>query len=407
MFATAKADATVCLRCQFHSIFRQTRPGQRISRVAPEARSQQRRQSNRSGGSEVRQHGEPRISDNGGYYKKRISLFRGSKGRRAREAYEPLSIKSLGSDSEIIVLRDVETPEKEPLERQDDAEVASEQVQRPSEGSDLAVITGEEQPAPSQEEVNAAIDEHRPNQDVLTRKEFEVAARVLMESYTVLQLSRYLREELSNLNNSYGSNQVTEKPHLTRMINSTPWRLGTSPISVPLPMRKSDSHQLSARLSRKRAFIDKIFRDVWKVSVEDEAEANGELELLLTQDQWDLLHTKGTPELFDIMRSNTFHQRSRLQRDKLRLRVTGPRAEAEDIARLIEDAFWKSRHLNIFLEPLEGKGRVDAALLDKNSTFTVAQIKDIMKVTSTHIRVNRQTRVVRLVKNLILKPCRG
>ena len=331
-----------------------------------------------------------------------LGKIRRNRGSRQREASQPLSIKSLGQDSEVIVLRDIPKRQgrhehgHERLIEVADAQDAAKRLT----AEDIESLFGKQRP-PKQEEVNTAIEELRPREEVLSREDFDKSVRKLLMSFSLSQLARYLNSRVpaSSLypGNTTGHTKAVSLEGV-QQVNRTKWYGGQTDLTVPVNPASRSAQAGKSSGSRRHSVAENIHRLLWNIQVEEEARTLGELELLLTPAQWGLLHTRDATGLFSVMRSRKFYQNSRFERDRDRgaIRIIGPRAEADNIGNLFEDAFRDAKSISVNLKPF-------ADAVDQNingglsQTFSSDQLKRIMTATKTHIYLNVKRESVRRI----------
>ena len=423
MLALQSQGAKTCLRCRLRQFFRQaSRTG-----IHPEGgitRHDLQRRFASDGGEGVQEHtvNVRRVGGPAGGGKE----GRNRKGQRARQRQTStaLQIKSLGRESQIIVLRDI-------VEKagQQDGERTIDNIQQSAKELNLSLSTEEvaalllkKEPPPKPAEVDAAIEDHRPQEDVLSRQAFDVAVRALLASYNANQLNQYLhkhapRHALKKQKKKKPGDSV--KTQAINVVNKTAWYGGKTKITIPIaphsrpsqtgqdvPTTKPsiDAKDIAAtRRSgptidaaiRKRSIAENIFRLAWKVQLEEEAEEVGELELLLSPEQWVLLHTRNATDLFRVMRSRTFYQNSSFERDGDRgaIRIVGPRSEAEDIAGLFDAAFKSIKSIDVNLGPLSNV-IARAGLRALEQVFTSESLRAVTSITGTSIHYDAVKKAV-------------
>lgn len=304
--------------------------------------------------------------------------------------YQPLEINSLGRRTEILMLKDLpnspeyiahSTPKRDPTEK-----ISATDIE--------AILNDEETSKPA--EILEAIREHKPFEDILPRASFFAKVNTLANSFTPSQLATFIKTELTAQTRQQIKSQIaaSESPVPIKLgpiakVKRSPWRPKsttetqagmTEPVANPEPPQQQSSRR---RTSHKgRASAEKVMRLIWKVQVEEEANAVGRTSIALTPEQWALLQTKDAEDLFSIMRSGKFYRNTRLERSPNEtLRIIGPRAEAESIAQLVESAFHRAVSISIDLGPLTPAQRL-ALRVSQN-------LADIMSVTKTHITTTR------------------
>lgn len=394
MFASARSDATVCLRCQLRRALRQIShgPHDSIGRVQRPAY-----------GTIAGDKRYPHQEDNDNHDSKDLiyrhfrNVWRRS-GRLQREESKPIAIKSLGKDSEVIVLRDV-LRDRHGLSDQDVSKV-EEVLRSPSQtllATEIEAMASKKQKTPKRDEVNTAIEENKPQEEVLDQADFDKVVENLMNGYTTSQLLRYLRSKRPKA--------TKKKPHTEQLPNSkasdlidnlvtVPWKALKTEDGLPPPSKALPPHRINAK---KRAAVETILREAWDVKIEEESEALGTLELVLSPRQWGLLRTRTASDLFAVMRSKSLHQRSRLEwnREKGAIQIVGPYSEAQDIAGLIQKAFGEVKTHFIWLKDLEQGFGGEEPDRSYDLVLTEQLRRTLMSATSTYIVFDESKRHVR------------
>lgn len=421
MFAPARLDVTLCLRCQLRRTLyhitssaapNPTRPRcslqHRYSPGFPSFSTSTSAFASAEDGSAPRTFKITRPLRSHG-------RLRGKKGAEQREASEPLAIGTLGRPSEVIILRDVV---KRPKDAGEDGlkEEASPSVEESPAGyrmtaKEIESFAIKEQQVSGQEDVNASIEEIRQSlkgETMLPKADFHRAAKAMAGSYNVAQLSRYFNIQIA----SHVSHEDTvpvipvQMEGKVQQITRTQWHRGTTPIE----RRLSKTAQLGFvnRRSTKAWIVDKILRDIWGVQVEEEIDAVGELEILLQPSQVALLQIQGwhlslhaysavtycslgiPPQLGEALTSTMFYRRSTVQSypPDNALRITGPPNEVEARASLIEAAFQRAQEEVMRLKRFS----TSLGILSSPKTFTHVFSDDtvatVSRLSQTHLEVD-------------------
>lgn len=401
MFLRPTAHATPCLRCrQWHL------PAAYVARNA-NFQSTARRRYEHDGATAVAESAREIVSNDSPasdaepaqvhVHRTRSASFdthgqiRRINGRMRKQMYQPLEINSLGRRTEILMLKDLpenpeyiahSTPKRDPTEK-----ISATDIE--------AILNDEETSKPA--EILEAIREHKPFEDILPRASFFAKVNTLANSFAPAQLATFIKTQLTAQTRQQIKNQIaaSESPVPIKLgpiakVKRSPWRPKsttetqagmTEPVANPEPPQHQSPRR---RTSHKgRASAEKVMRLIWKVQVEEEANAVGRTSIALTPEQWALLQTKDAEDLFSIMRSGKFYRNTRIERSPTEtLRIIGPRAEAESIAQLVESAFHRAVSISINLDPLTPAQRL-ALRVPQNLT-------DIMSATKTHITTTRQ-----------------
>ncbi|KAF4552974.1 Hypothetical protein D9617_8g049870 [Elsinoe fawcettii] len=318
----------------------------------------------------------------------------GRKGRRQRADAERLKIKSLDQESSIIVLRDV--PEEPSEQTEKKVQLAEDEAESGSIGDDQKVdiekllVKGG---TPRESEIFAAIEQHRPEERQLNRTAWDTKKKALASAHTAQQLRKYLtkhHKQTPSVEEQARSKEtsVEDKSRLYKDIKVTPWFRSRTPVTEPLSLEATES-TLKLTTSKKVELVDQVFRRVWNVQPIEEQDTTGELEILLTSSQWDVLQTRSAKDLFGVLRKGAFFRRIRLYHDPERgaLRIRGPRKEAEALVLHFRQAFDAAVMFRVMLEPLQ-------PLLPTSPEKTLAKftpriMQDITRMTGAHVSVSR------------------
>jgi len=347
-----------CLRCQL----RQVLAGLRAQRLpAPPRRLRQlsTTANHRQDESEAQLERRPRSRNaDRDYVYRHIhpeGRIIGKPGRRQRQSSGQLATNSLGKPSEVILIHDVvEEPKQQrrlvvAQAKEDDAETSS----TPLSAEDIeAAITGKRQ-TPEQEEVNASIDELRPEGNVVETSEFGKLSKTLLDSYNARQLARYLLQSLSSAPASPPAQTPARKKDKSVPVDlhATQWRPGRTSLEERigrLSFTKSDLGTTKARL------IDQIMRLAWDVTIYSEEQQLGELELYLKPWQMKMLFDlkfDGKPGFESFIESPLLRRTTdvRPYRPDNVLRITARRRDAEEVVRKIHKKFASVRQLDMNL----------------------------------------------------------
>lgn len=394
MSVPAVRSAFTCARCRSHGLLR--RDLLALSRPNPWSGPQRRLASSEvdvdnseqsSGRTNDRQYDWRIISPHGKVV--------GRRGRRQRQRTEPLKIKSLDQDSEVIVLRDIA---EEPYEAREEKEPPSDdEADKPAtsvtgQDTENLLVKGT---TPKESELFAAIEQHRPKEQDINLKQWREKQRGLANAHNAPQLRQYLRKHqiqektptVARKSKTPAMKTIDQSKLDNTHILVTPWFKTVTNSKTALPL---EAEQLvsAKRVSNKQDLVDQIFRTVWKARPVEELDAKGELEIILQPNQWKLLQTRDATNLFRVLRKGVFYQRVKLDHDSLRgaLRVYGPQEEAESFAQLVKEAFQSSVHRRISVAELTGilSCSADQAL----QKFTRTQLKRLEEMTRTVISAN-------------------
>jgi hypothetical protein len=186
----------------------------------------------------------------------------------------------------------------------------SKQEEAPKQ-NDIFASWQEENSTPEQGEVNAQIEGLRPKLSTdpsdsdgdlyLSIKEYQRLHEVLYNGFTGPQLSRYFADSTGIVTTGDDENVIQgliKASGTNKSANhQTEWRPGTSPISTRLPGGNAGmlTRTTKQRGGSKRLLVDQILRRAWHISLIEEIEAPGELEISLKRWQLSLLFAGGRP----------------------------------------------------------------------------------------------------------------
>lgn len=211
------------------------------------------------------------------------------KGKRVRQRKADLGMKRMDEDADILVLH--EAPE--PADEARPPETLLEPIAVPDI---LSSLQHDNAPATA-EDVARQLDSLRPARasadepHYVTTAEFVKLVGALTRGFTATQLSRYYSAAKSIRQDAL----VGVVKAAVRATRRSEWHPTTTSIEKRLPgvetMLKKPA--LKPRSIRKATLVDKILRDVWKLQLLEEIEAEGELELRLKEHELKLLHAGG------------------------------------------------------------------------------------------------------------------
>jgi hypothetical protein len=201
----------------------------------------------------------------------------GFRGRELREKHSVLDVDTLGTKSEVIVLRDAgllfrSRPEIE--------EVTAEPV-------DILERVNAERGLPSWAEIVHNIDELRPTTQVLSTEEFKSVERMLHDGFTSSQLMKYMEGFETALKESDVESKGGQQYDL--------WTLGWMP-GISETSNAFDEDALRGYISEaytpKQRLVLQLLRLCWNVEVAEVIEDMGEIELHLNNLELELLISK-------------------------------------------------------------------------------------------------------------------
>jgi len=223
----------------------------------------------------------------------RLRKRKGKAPLRATTARLEGGVKTLGDDSEIIVLKEVG---EGPSEENATSEILPATLQ---EAINLAEALQQEKNPISPSEIVQQLDSLRPKTDLDTNEPHYVSqtayvklSRRLLRGFTGQQLSQYYSITKGVKRKEVGNEVIAGLKELQsqakRPAERSEWHPGTTQINLRLP--GLDVHRRSQRKAvSKHLLVDQILRDLWKLVLLEEIEAPGELELLLKPWQLTLL----------------------------------------------------------------------------------------------------------------------
>jgi len=305
----------------------------------------------------------------------------------------------LGQESEVIVLRDV--PDQPKLKHQAE-KVISFQATADSAHSmtaeEIEALFKKQKPA-KRDEIEKAISDLRPQEEVLSRQEFDQGLKALTKGFSKSQLKNYLNRHTPKVSlhaQPQTKDVKTVRTGDVKYLERSEWSGGVTEINKNLAGVARPSSTSTDPSSPKQNLAASIYRIAWNVRVEEEATTEGELDLSLTPEQWGLLHTREATDLFSMMRSRKFYRNSRFERIRERgvIRVIGPKGETEDIANLFQSAFERASTHIVDLDPFR-HGSSHTHSQNLSDIFTPTQLQAIMSLTKTYVVFDADTNKVR------------
>ncbi|KAF2114438.1 mitochondrial inner-membrane-bound regulator-domain-containing protein [Lophiotrema nucula] len=335
MLASRASGAFVCLRCQLR-LARPTAPA--VSRLPSHA----------SFSASARRHdalddalaGPPPRPKNK-VSKHPLGKIKRRKGKTIRETTAAVDVKTLGEDSEILVLKEVdegprqkeEPPAPQPLP--DSAESPSLLASLKEEAGEVKV---------TQEKVNERLDDLRPKTHddpdephYLPYATFLQLHKTLTDGFTVTQLSKYFSAAQGIGRNRVGA-QVLKglKGTKKNVAGRTEWQPGTTPLATRLVGGAMTMFKRKERrFINKPMIVDQILRKVWNVVLLEEIEASGEIEISLKSWQVALLTAGASPNPLDRVGSMRRAKVEVFWPDSI-VRITANKSSAEYAADDIE-----------------------------------------------------------------------
>jgi hypothetical protein len=209
-------------------------------------------------------------------------------------------MKALGTDAEILVLRDVNPPPE-----------VEEPVQSPKQAppealsADILASLDKEGGPVTQDEINKQLDSLRPKSnsaddepEYITVAEYRKLTKTLTEGFNVRQLSKYFAHAkgvgAAKVKKEVLNDLKAAKLPSKRPVGRTRWYPSITSLTERLP-RPADVHKTGGKTSlSKKLLVDQIVRNAWGTVLLEEVESPGEIELTLKPWQIDLLHAGGS-----------------------------------------------------------------------------------------------------------------
>ncbi|KAI6808023.1 hypothetical protein KC332_g3821 [Hortaea werneckii] len=277
----------------------------------------------------------------------------GKPGRRQRQTSGQLATDSLGKPSEVILMQDV--PDQTKRSAGADASHAS-GIEAGVANSPLspqeieAVITGKTV-VPEQEEVNASIEELRPQGQILEDREFDGLKCRLVDSYNLRQLAQYFVGTIKTDSSDQQQAKQKSKAERRTLVQATPWSPGKRPLEERAGRISIDKNEIG---SSKAKLANQIMRTGWSLTTFEEEQRIGELELLVKPWQVKLLFdvkVDSKPALESFIDAKLMRLTSDIRpyRPDNIVRITARRRDAEEIARQLQDKLTQIRPLGMNL----------------------------------------------------------
>ncbi|KAI7196354.1 hypothetical protein KC316_g9010 [Hortaea werneckii] len=213
-----------------------------------------------------------------------------------------------------------------------------------------AVITGKTV-VPDQEEVNASIEELRPQVQIMEEMEFDGLRRRLVDSYNLRQLAQYLVGTMKTDPSDQQEVKPRSKAEKRTLVQATPWTPGKMPLEERAGRVSIDRNEIG---SSKAKLANQIMRAGWNLTTFDEEQRIGELELLVKPWQVKLLfdvkvNSKPALESFIDAKLMRLTSDIRPYRPDNVVRITARRRDAEEIARQLQDKLAQVKPLGMNL----------------------------------------------------------
>ncbi|GAB1743978.1 hypothetical protein NU219Hw_g1018t1 [Hortaea werneckii] len=277
----------------------------------------------------------------------------GKPGRRQRQTSGQLATDSLGKPSEVILMQDV--PDRIKKNSGADTSHASgtkaSVANSPLSTQEIeAMITGKTV-VPDQEEVNASIEELRPQVQIMEEREFDGLRRQLVDSYNLRQLAQYLVGTMKTEPSDQQEAKPKSKVEKRTLVQATPWSPGKRPLEERAGRVSIDKNEIG---SSKAKLANQIMRAGWGLTTFDEEQRIGELELLVKPWQLKMLFdvkVDSKPALENFIDAKLMRLTSDIRpyRPDNVVRITARRRDAEEIARQLQDKLAQVKPLGMNL----------------------------------------------------------
>jgi hypothetical protein len=298
MLAPRASSAFVCIRCELQHFARPNLTA--LARRPPRAAAFSTSPRSRDEGDALQPQGDgPRISRVQVSSERPLDRPRRRKGNaRLRETTASLGeVKTLGENSEILVLRDM--GDDPPVE--EDKKPADIVESLPSDAVNIVEALQDQRRPITPEEIVNQLESLRPKTyatpdepQYVNQTTFIRLARKLMQSFTGQQLSHYYSVTKGVARKNVDKKVLDSLKELQakadRPAQRSGWHPGTTQIDQRLP--SLDVHKRSKRKAiSKNLLVDQIMRDVWELVLLEEIESPGEVELQIKPWQLSLLNS--------------------------------------------------------------------------------------------------------------------
>jgi hypothetical protein len=280
MITRPSAGQHICLRCQktlakgssstsrailqSHSIRRSfSTQGQRLQNEKGTSGSSVgvvRRSFGRHGGSP-----KPQLSA------RPLGRLHGHRGHKLRENLEKLTANSLGDPAQVIILRDsifnLYDHEREKIQ-----DVKPEHI-------DILGQLDEERGLVDQEEVNVNIDAFKPKEgkEPLNWEGINILVRQLQESFTALQLERYVEKFDGRREPDLSPRQWVASEKGSPILFITPWQPGISPVEEYFDNDPLRGYYMESHTTKQRMIL-RIVRECWNLELPELKQGIGQFE---------------------------------------------------------------------------------------------------------------------------------
>ncbi|KAK4554829.1 hypothetical protein LTR86_007977 [Recurvomyces mirabilis] len=330
LLSTSLAGRSQCLRIQLHHILlelgrRRSSQGSIAARSFTD--STRIRQEPVLDDGEPEQHTQLRIYRDDGSRRDRVV---GRPGRRQRTSSARLKTTSLGRPAEVVVLRDVA-----------DDVGAPRQITVPFSGGgaeQMEAVASARAPRSEHEEVMTSIDLLRPQDTVMEAEEIKQLKQQLTRGYNAEQLRNYLFHHTTPLSGTVQSTGTIDAAGASTTIPITMWQSGRTSIEQRVGRIPYGRNELE---KKKPLLAQEIIRNAWHLTTEEEVHQVGELEMYVKSWQTAYLFDlkRGKLQQFETLFESPLLARATTVRPYRKddiVRITGRKADAEEVARYIQ-----------------------------------------------------------------------
>ena len=230
-----------------------------------------------------------------------LGKIRGAPGKSVREKSANLETHSLGRPSEVIILHDVADNTQDKLPERMLTEAKSHRI---LDSKEIVASIEAEKTQLGLEDAVRDIDKLRSGTN-LTLKAFEDMRNKLRDGYTISQLRNYIA--VKNPDISKRKVLSESKSEIGRPFNDEKgvrslWLADIRPIDERLPLKDTQKARLlTYKRSSKTKLADLVILGCWKVEIEDDVEAFGQIEIQLRSWQINLLLSGGNLDMILLM----------------------------------------------------------------------------------------------------------
>jgi hypothetical protein len=344
MLAPRASNAFVCLRCELHLARRRLPAYARRTSIANFSTT-----ARRYDGADESEAQLQRLNSSLRITREVPDRFRKRKGKVIRETSARLgSLKTLGDDAEILMLREVPSKDKPAKSTEEPA------PEQPIAVPDIYASLQQEHEALTPEEIRDRLESLRPptlsedEEHFISQSTFVKLKTELMSGFSPSQLGRFY-SDAKNIQHETHSEELLASLKTGKRLNTrTEWQPGTTPISKRLPGVDVTVRRKRAPVS-KQLLVDRIMRGLWKLVPREEVEAPGEIELVLKPWQLTLLNAGDETVLNKISRERK--ARIQVYQQHCALRITADKTTAEYAANDVEEALQKVEVKKLQLKP--------------------------------------------------------